>query len=61
MKPSLRLAVVLLMAGMSSLAFGQDRQDQFYDSKGVRIRYIEQGSDEPVVLIHGYTSFVDSF
>jgi pimeloyl-ACP methyl ester carboxylesterase len=55
MKPTLRLATVLLMVGMSSLAFGQAPQDQFFDSKGVRIRYIEQGAGEPVVLIHGYT------
>ncbi len=54
MKPSLRLAIVLLIAVMSSLAFGQAPQDQFFNSNGVRIRYIEQGSGEPVVLIHGY-------
>ena len=55
MKPSLRFAIVLLMAGMSSLVFGQNLQDQFFDSNGVRIHYIEQGKGEPVVLIHGYT------
>ena len=54
MKPSLRLAAILLMAGMSSLVLGQDRQDQFFDSNGVRIRYIEQGAGEPIVLIHGF-------
>jgi pimeloyl-ACP methyl ester carboxylesterase len=29
--------------------------DQFFDSNGVRIRYVEQGQGAPVVLIHGYT------
>jgi pimeloyl-ACP methyl ester carboxylesterase len=29
--------------------------DQFFDSNGVRIRYIEQGQGTPIVLIHGYT------
>lgn len=53
MKPYLRLAVVLLIVGMSSVAFGQDK---FFDSNGVRIRYIEQGTGEPVVLVHGYTA-----
>ena len=56
MKLTFRFAVVLLMAAMSSLAFGQDLQDKFFDSNGVRIRYIEQGAGETVVLIHGYGS-----
>lgn len=30
-------------------------QDHFFDSNGVRIRYVEQGQGPPVVLIHGYT------
>ena len=53
MKPILRLALVLLMAGMSSMVVGQDK---FFDSNGVHLRYIEQGVGESVVLIHSYTS-----
>lgn len=60
MKPMFRLAVVLLMAGMSSLAIGQALQDQFFDSNGVRIRYVEQGTGEPVVLVHGLTASVEA-
>jgi pimeloyl-ACP methyl ester carboxylesterase len=30
-------------------------QDSFFDSNGVRIRYVDQGQGPPVVLIHGYT------
>ena len=33
-------------------------QDQFFDSDGVRIRYVDQGSGQPVVLIHGYTGSI---
>src|SRR5262249_47141684 len=44
----------LLRAAMSPLAVGQDQQDKFFDSNGVRIRYVEQGTGEPVVLIHGF-------
>lgn len=33
--------------------------DRFFDSKGVRIRYVEQGQGAPVVLLHGYTGTVD--
>jgi pimeloyl-ACP methyl ester carboxylesterase len=42
------------MTGMSSLAFGQALPDRFFDSNGVRIRYIEEGMGETVVLVHGY-------
>lgn len=33
------------------LAFAQE--DRFFDSQGVRIRYVEQGEGETVVLLHG--------
>ena len=33
--------------------------DQFFDSSGVRIRYVEQGSGAPIVLMHGYTGTAD--
>ena len=33
--------------------------DQFFDSAGVRIRYVEQGSGTPIVLMHGYTGTLD--
>ena len=28
-------------------------QNQFFDSNGVRIRYVEQGRGTPMVLLHG--------
>src|SRR3954453_5722440 len=46
----LALGVLGLVAGAGS------PEDQFFDSAGVRIRYIEEGQGEPVVLVHGYTS-----
>ena len=33
--------------------------DQFFDSAGVRIRYVEQGSGVPIVLMHGMTGTLD--
>lgn len=33
--------------------------DQSFDSAGVRIRYVEQGSGTPIVLMHGYTGTLD--
>jgi pimeloyl-ACP methyl ester carboxylesterase len=34
-------------------------EDQLFDSNGVRIRYIDQGRGEPVVLLHGYTNVIE--
>jgi pimeloyl-ACP methyl ester carboxylesterase len=34
--------------------------DRFFDSKGVKIRYIDVGEGEPVVLIHGFSSTLDA-
>ncbi len=34
-------------------------QDNFFDSNGVRIRYVDQGHGPPVVLIHGYTGNIE--
>ena len=46
------LATVLVSHASQQAAVSEDR---FFDSNGVRIRYVEQGQGPPVVLIHGYT------
>src|SRR5437899_11802964 len=38
---------------------GRGAEDQFFDSNGVKIRYIVEGKGEPVVLIHGFTADID--
>ncbi len=35
-------------------------EDKFFDSDGVKIRYIEQGTGEPVVLVHGFTASAEA-
>jgi pimeloyl-ACP methyl ester carboxylesterase len=53
--------LIFLTVLMSHGAFTGEQQvvaalhDRFFDSNGVRIRYVEQGQGPPVVLIHGYT------
>jgi pimeloyl-ACP methyl ester carboxylesterase len=42
------VAAVLVLGAAPALA-----QDQYFDSSGVRIRYIDRGKGEPVVLLHG--------
>jgi pimeloyl-ACP methyl ester carboxylesterase len=54
----------ILIARRSLLALGayclspnaDAAEERFFDSAGIRIRYIEEGWGEPVVLVHGYTS-----
>lgn len=34
-------------------------EDRFFDSAGVRLRYVEQGAGPPVVLLHGFTADIE--
>ena len=56
-----RLTLMLLvLAALGHVALDcVAAQDQFFDSNGVRIRYIDQGAGPPVVLIHGFTSDIE--
>jgi len=45
------LMIVLACGVMPGLAYATDG---FYDSNGVKIRYVTAGEGEPVVLIHGW-------
>lgn len=36
-------------------------QDRYFDSHGVRIRYIDQGAGEPIVLLHGVGGNVETW
>lgn len=36
-------------------------QDKFFDSNGVRIHYIEEGSGVPIVLVHGMNGSIQGF
>ena len=55
--------MLILLALFALHLFALDRvsaQDQFFDSNGVRIRYVEQGSGPPVVLLHGFSGNLDT-
>src|SRR5205814_2372095 len=49
------LAAVVIVA-LPSLALGQDK---FFNSNGVQIRYVEQGSGEPIILVHGFSTDIE--
>jgi hypothetical protein len=59
-----RLKLTVMLLGLFALhLFALDlvsAQDQFFDSDGVRIRYVDQGSGPPVVLIHGFSGSLDT-
>ena len=49
------LAVLLVTMVPTALA-----QDKFFESNGIRIRYVDQGSGQPVVLVHGFSSNIET-
>jgi len=54
-----RMFVFLVSAILTaSPTFGEDK---FFNSNGVRIRYIDQGSGPPIVLIHGNGGSLDGW
>jgi pimeloyl-ACP methyl ester carboxylesterase len=56
MKLTCGCVCVLLVTAWASLAAAQDR---YFDSSGVQLHYVDVGSGEPVVLVHGYTNSVE--
>ena len=52
----IRDAIFVLLMVLLPLILPDDR---FFDSAGVRIRYIERGEGEPVVLIHGFARNIE--
>ena len=56
----MRLYLTSIFFLLTSSLYGQVAQDRWFDSNGVQIRYIEQGSGEPVLLIHGYTVSIET-
>jgi len=52
--------LAVLLAGIISLT-GTAQPDKYFTSDGLRIRFVEQGSGEPVVLIHGLLGSLDDW
>jgi len=48
------LAALLLLVLGTGIA-----EDRFFDSQGVRIRYVDRGSGAPIVLVHGFTGAIE--
>jgi pimeloyl-ACP methyl ester carboxylesterase len=50
------LALCAVMIPTAALA-----QDKFFDSSAVRLRYVEQGQGQPIVLLHGNGNSLQSW
>jgi pimeloyl-ACP methyl ester carboxylesterase len=58
-----RTAVLLLALTTTAVALARAQapaEDKTFDSGGVKIRYVDVGRGEPVVLIHGFSSSVEA-
>ena len=56
---SLRATALMMAAIAIAAAQPAALPDLFFDSNGVRMRYVEQGAGSPVVMLHGYTGTLD--
>jgi pimeloyl-ACP methyl ester carboxylesterase len=54
------LTVVLALFFVYSASAQTPLDDRFFTSEGVRIRYVDVGRGEPVVLVHGFSSSLDA-
>ncbi len=58
-----RTALVLIASATAFAPIARAQtaaDDKFFDSRGVKIRYVDVGRGEPVVLIHGFSSSLDA-
>jgi pimeloyl-ACP methyl ester carboxylesterase len=59
---SVNVVILLILALLTAPALAEAQAappDQFFDSNGVRLRYVEQGQGPAIVLMHGYTGTAD--
>jgi pimeloyl-ACP methyl ester carboxylesterase len=52
--------LLALLIASTGLALADAPEEHFFDSDGVKIRYIVSGEGEPVLLIHGYTASAET-
>lgn len=55
----LLVLILVAVAGWLSYRVGHRVVGQFFDSNGIRIHYTDEGSGEPVILIHGFATNAD--
>jgi len=53
------LFALLLVLVFLALPAAVSAQDKFFDSNGVQIRYVDQGSGEAIILVHGLNNTIE--
>ncbi len=53
--------IAFLLSALLVLPTAAVQDEQYFDSGGVRLRYLEQGEGEPLILIHGFAGNLDIF
>jgi pimeloyl-ACP methyl ester carboxylesterase len=61
MNPIIRIATLLLGMTVVPIAAAATYDDKYLDANGVKIRYIDTGKGEAIVLLHGGTSNLESW
>lgn len=61
MNPIIRIATLLLGMTVVPITAAATYEDKYLDANGVRIRYIDTGRGEAIVLLHGGTSNLESW
>ena len=56
MRPLFALLLVLVFLALPAAVSAQDK---FFDSNGVQIRYVDQGSGEAIILVHGLNNTIE--
>ena len=51
--------LLLVVGALATSARVAAAQDKYFDAGGVRLRYVEQGTGQPVVLVHGFGNTAD--
>jgi pimeloyl-ACP methyl ester carboxylesterase len=61
MNPIIRIATLLLGMTVVPITAAATYEDKYLDANGVKIRYIDTGRGEAIVLLHGGTSNLESW
>jgi pimeloyl-ACP methyl ester carboxylesterase len=61
MTPFIRISALLLCTAIAPAAAATSYEDKYLDTNGVKIRYIDAGKGEAIVLLHGGTSRLESW
>ncbi len=61
MNPFIRISALLLCSAIAPDAAAAAYEDKYLDANGVKIRYIDTGKGEAIVLLHGGTSNLESW